>query len=208
MLKDLPFSKEVIKLFETYGKILHYKKGDLLQNCDEFNNGVCILLTGIVKISINHHNKRTLLYYIESSNSKIMNYTNSPNIPTDEICSIVVEDISILRIPNNLFLEWTNTYIELRDFMISSFQYHYMSIVNKMQEISNQSLENNLFNYIKTKSKLYNKNEIKTPLLEISEDLNFSREAISRGLKALELNKKIIRKTRSIILLEKSHENL
>lgn len=202
MLKNLPFTKEVINLFENHGDILYYKKGDLLQNCYKFNNGVCILLSGIVKISINIRNKRTLLYYIESNNSQIMNYTNSPNIPTDEICSIVLEDSTLIRVPNSLFLEWTNTHAELGDFMVSSFQYHYLSIINKMEEISNHSLESNLLNYLKTKSKLYCKSEIKIPLLEISEDLNFSREAISRGLKTLEINNKIIRKTRSIILLE------
>lgn len=202
MLENLPLSKEVIDLFKKHGKLLHYKKGYLLQSCRRFDEGVCILTSGIVKISINHNNKKILLYHIDCSSPQIMNYTNSPNISSEVISSTVLKDATILNIPNSLFLEWTSTYIELRDFMISSFQYHYMSIISKTQEISNQPLDTLLLNYIQTKSKLYKSSEIKIPLLEISEDLNFSREAISRSLKVLEKSEKIIRKTRSIILLD------
>ncbi|WP_299161274.1 hypothetical protein [uncultured Tenacibaculum sp.] len=202
MLKNLPLSKEVIDLLKNYGTILHYKKGYLLQDCNRFDQGVCILISGIVKMSIKHNHKKILLYHLDCSNPIIMNYTNTPNISSDVICSTIIKDATILNIPNDLFLEWTSTYIELRDFMIASFQYHYMNIINKTQEIRNQSLEELLLSYIKTKSKLYKNSEIKIPLLEISEDLNFSREAISRGLRILENNKKIIRKTRSIVLLE------
>ncbi|PKH52337.1 hypothetical protein CXF68_17270 [Tenacibaculum sp. Bg11-29] len=201
MLENLPLSKEVIDLFKKHGKILHYKKGSLLPNCSRFDKDVCILLSGIVKMSIKHNNKKILLYHVEGFNPKIMNYTNTQNISSDIICRIVLKDAIVLNIPNDFFLEWTSTYIELRDFMITSFQYHYMCIINKTQEVSNQTLEEHLLGYIKTKSKLYKNSEIRIPILEISEDLNFSREAISRGLKNLETNNKIIRKTRSIVLL-------
>ena len=202
MLENLPLSKEVTDLLKNHGKVLHYEKGYLLQDCCLFDEGVCILISGIVKISIKHNEKKVLLYHLECSNPQIMNFTNTPNLSSDVISSTVLKDATILNIPKNLFLEWSSTYIELRDFMTTSFQYHYMSIINKTQEISNQSLEELLLNYIKTKSKLYKNSEIKIPLLEISEDLNFSREAISRGLRILENNEKIIRKTRSIILLD------
>lgn len=201
MLENLPLSEEVINLFKNYGKMLYYKKGDILQNCPYFNLGVCILTSGIVKISINHNNHKTLLYHIDCSSPQIMNHTNSLNISYEAISSTALKDSIVINIPNNLFIEWTSAYIDLRDFMIDSFQYHYINIINKTQEFNNQSLEVLLLNYIKTKSKLYKDLEIKIPLLEISEDLNFSREAISRSLKILEKNGKIIRKTRSIILL-------
>lgn len=201
MLEKLPFPDEVIRLFKAHGKILHYEKNCILQDCCVFNNSVCILLAGIVKISIIHHDKRILLYHINGDNPQIINYTSAPQINSNDLYTKTLEKTTVISIPNELFLDWTSTYIELRDFMITSFQYHYISIVNKMYEISNSSLESNLLSYIKTKSKLYKKNEVKIPLLEMSEDLNFSREAISRGLKVLENNNLIIRKTRSIILL-------
>lgn len=201
MLENLPLSKEVIDLFKKYGKILHYKKGSLLPNCTRSNKDVCILLSGIVKMCIKHGNKKILLYHVDGIKPKIINYTNTSNISSDILCGTILKDAIVLNIPNDFFLEWASTYIEVRDFMITSYQYHYINIINKTQEVSNQTLEEHLLGYIKTKSKLYKNSEIRIPILEISEDLNFSREAISRGLKNLETNNKIIRKTRSIVLL-------
>ncbi|WP_028888796.1 Crp/Fnr family transcriptional regulator [Tenacibaculum ovolyticum] len=201
MLKNLPFSKEAIDLLKKHGKILHYKKGSLLENCTRSNKDVCILLSGIIKMCIKHGNKKLLLYHVEGIKPKIINYTNTSNISSDIVCGTVLKDAIVLNTPNDLFLEWASTYIELRDFMITSYQYHYINIINKTQEVNSRTLEEHLLGYIKTKSKLYKNPEIKVPVLEISEDLNFSREAISRGLKNLEINNKIIRKTRSIVLL-------
>ncbi|CAL2084074.1 transcriptional regulator, Crp/Fnr family [Tenacibaculum sp. 190524A02b] len=204
MLENLHLPKEVIQLFQTHGTVLHYKKGDLLQKCDCYNTGVCIIIKGIVKVSVQSDNKKIFLYHINGKQPNMINYSGIYSKENSDICCICLDDVTILRMTNHQFLEWVNAFSEFRALMIASFHKHYTSILERTQNTSDQPLKTILYNYLKVKVDLYNTNEVKVPLLEISEDLNFSREAISRGLKTLESENRIIRKTRSIIVLEQS----
>ncbi len=202
LLKNFSFTHKLVSLFEEYGTIYNHNAGERVNYHQNAHYQTSILLSGLIKLFIENENSKILLYYLDDNKPCIVSYTGLyTNYPV-EFSSIVLKETVILTIPNEKIIKWSNMYPELNKFMIFSYQFHYISIVNAIKQFISLSLECRLFNYLKTKSILYKCEEIKIPLQEISLDLNFTIEAISRGLKKLENNQKIIRKTRSIILLQ------
>ncbi|MDY8135750.1 Crp/Fnr family transcriptional regulator [Aquimarina sp. 2201CG5-10] len=198
---NTPFSKELIAVLKEHGTTYHHSSGEQLLYHDNTHTETYILLSGLVKLFIEYENKKILLYHLEGSKACIVSHANLFNDYLLEFSSVVIQDSVIITISNEKAVELRNTYPEFEKVMICSYSLHYTSILGVIKQFITESLESRLFNYLKLKSSFLNSLEIKIPIQEISTDLNFSREAISRGLKKLESNNQIIRKTRSVVLV-------
>ncbi|WP_442265417.1 Crp/Fnr family transcriptional regulator [Tenacibaculum sp. ZS6-P6] len=203
MLQNLPFPRDLIDLIQKKTTIQTFKKGDLiLGDSHSLIDTSVILLSGACKTATVLNNKKTHLYCVEANpESPKLLFCSDLNKITDINFSITsLINCDVIFIPHNFIIEWAIRFTEF-DFLIKEgLRYIFLNILNEMKNISSFSLEDRLIKYLKYKTSFYDDNEIKIPLSEISEDLNFSREAISRSLRKLEEKNLIIKKPRSIIV--------
>ncbi len=202
LIKKLPFRQELIDLIDQFGTIKTYAAGEPLVNdgCSEKDS--LIILEGLIKLFIEHEDKKILLYHVEDNDMCILSYMDIFSNHPVQYSSVAVKDTKLLFIPNDKLIEWSKEYSELRTIIVSSYQKNYSSLLNTIKEFIGQSLENRLYSYLKLKSIHLKTSELKIPHNEIAMELNFSREAITRAIKKLEDDNKVIRRPRSIVMLD------
>ena len=120
-----------------------------------------------------------------------------------EVRTKVVEDVELVSIPLRFVDEWMMKYHSWKNFVMKSYDFRMMELIQTIDEIAFMKMDERLLNYLFRKSKAINSKTISSTHQEIAKDLNASREAISRLLKKLE-NKGVllIGRNRVTLLIE------
>ncbi|MDI9310236.1 MAG: Crp/Fnr family transcriptional regulator [Limnohabitans sp.] len=193
---------KIDKLVSLY-KTEFFKKDDyVFVDGDIFaNKYVFILVSGTVAYFYENDNQRNYLFSLNSKEARVINSLNLFSLSDIGFSIKAMEDCEIIMIPKIDFLEnkvFLNFFRQL-DIAIGVI---FDKMISAYSCLSNESLETVVYNYL---LHIYISDNSEKDIIisrnELSLDLGYSREAISRALRKLEKEGKIIRKTRSIELV-------
>lgn len=86
---------------------------------------------------------------------------------------------------------WLKEYPSWKNFIFETYQKSYDKLMDFVEALSFQQLDERLLSYLQQKSTLSNKQTLHITHQKIANELNSSREVISRLLKKLEKQKKL-----------------
>ena len=161
-----------------------------------------IILKGNIKVvRTDEAGNELLLYYVNSQESCAMSLTCCMQDLSSEIRAVAEDDIEILMIPNNLMDEWMLKYPTWKSFVMQTIQSRFNELLKTIDQIAFQKLDERLVYYLKEKSKTTGSALINLSHEQIAIDLATSRVVISRLLKKLENDKKLLLYRNQIKLL-------
>ncbi|OEK07541.1 hypothetical protein A8C32_17240 [Flavivirga aquatica] len=199
ILKKRQSTKEFEAFFKKHSKTITITKEDTSNSFSfDLENNSYYFLSGLVKVYIQHADKKIFLFHLPNEKAFFSSLLNEYNL---KFQIEILKDTVILVNSNKNILKWSQSSKILKNYIINCYQDSYSAMLRNIQELLHATLEDRLFNYLKLTSTLLEESEIVISIKELATDLNYSREAISRGLQKLELDYKIVRKSRSILLL-------
>mgnify|MGYP005848989819 CR=1 FL=1 len=153
---------------------------------------VPIVLSGLVKVMTKGEMKDLLLYYIQPGESCMISFIHALDQKPSTISAIAEAPTTALLIPaqeieplihdspqfNKLFHELSNK--------------RYTDLLTTIHEVFFNKLEDRLIKYLKNKKEMTGDSGIKLTHQEIANDLGTAREVISRTLKKLEQDERVI----------------
>jgi len=161
-----------------------------------------IVLTGSMKVTrIDEQGNELLLYYVTSQESCAMTFTCCMGTQSSEISAIAEEDSEILMIPNFFMESWITQYSTWKTFVMQTIRQRFHELLRTIDQIAFQKLDERLVYYLREKSKATQSTLINLSHQQIAEELGTSRVVISRLLKKLESNKKLLLYRHQIKLL-------
>jgi CRP/FNR family transcriptional regulator len=104
-----------------------------------------------------------------------------------QVLAKAVTDVSYLAIPIEFMDKWLNQYKSWHYFVIRTYRNRYEELLSTIHEIAFKNMDERLEFYLKRQVQQFG-NTIKLTHQEIANDLNTSREVISRLLKKMENN--------------------
>lgn len=113
----------------------------------------------------------------------VCNYHNEQS----QVLAKAVTDIQYLAIPIEFMEKWLNEYKSWHYFVIKTYRSRYEELLKTINETAFKNMDERLEFYIKKHIKQFG-NTVHLTHLEIANDLNTSREVISRLLKKMENN--------------------
>jgi len=186
------FEKELIEELADVGYYQKINKGELLIDIDDELTHVPMILSGVVKIIRRDSNgDEIVLYYLEQSHTCAISFVNCINRNKSIFRGVAEQDVEAVFIPVKYIDEWLVKYKSFRHFIIDSYHFRLLEMVDSIDSLAFLKLEERLFNYINEKMKITNTNTLEITHQELAEDLNSSRTVISRLLKQLEQNGKV-----------------
>ncbi|CAL2103531.1 Crp/Fnr family transcriptional regulator [Tenacibaculum sp. 190130A14a] len=194
-------NESTTRLIQSYAIKKKYISGDPILLKDVPLNHSAIIIKGVLKAHLDQDDSSLLLYHISPENNPIIALMNMTEAQASPISITAIEDSILLWFPNDKIAEWQSTYLSFKKAIINSSEYNISTMVYRLKNLLTHSLENRLFYYLKNKSNIYQKKEIHISRAEISSDLKTPQASISRAIKRLENQHKIIGKPRSIQLV-------
>ena len=187
------FDESIIKNISIYGTIKHFQKDDIIVDIGQNLTHVPILLQGLIKVLREDDNgSELLLYVLETGDTCSMSLTCCMEKSRSKIRAVADKDSSVIMIPNEKMSEWFNTNESWRNFILQSYQIRFNEMLETIDTLAFMKMDERLYKYLIDHVKLNASVTISKTHQEIADDLNTSRVVISRLLKQLENDHKIL----------------
>ncbi|MCB0445591.1 MAG: Crp/Fnr family transcriptional regulator [Gelidibacter sp.] len=197
------FDDNIIKSISQNGNVKHFKKDEIILDIDQELTHIPLLLNGNIKVLREDDNgNELLLYVLETGDTCAMSLTCCLSKAKSKIRAVADKDSSVIMIPNNKMSEWFHNNESWRSFILQSYQIRFNEMIETIDTLAFMKMDKRLFKYLIDTVKLNASKIISKTHQEIAEDLNTSRVVISRLLKQLENEQKILLSRNKIEVLD------
>ena len=196
------FEPALLAELETTSMLMSVKGGETMLNPGQTIRAVPLVLSGTFKVSrIDDEGHEILLYYVKEGESCAMTFTCCMMAHSSVIKGSAEEDSELLCVPVIVMDEWMAKYSSWKRFVMTTILNRFTEILKSIDDIAFKKLDDRLVNYLKEKSKATGSALINLTHQQIGDELGTSRVVISRLLKKLETDKKLLLYRNQIKLL-------
>lgn len=161
------------------------ENGDVLRT-GQYIRSTVLLLSGLLKVyRQDEEGNEFLMYYLEPGNACALSMMCTARNEQSLIMVRAVDASEVILIPSHLSEQWLATYKSWHSFVIASYRQRFEELLQTLDSIAFKALDERLLFYLKRHVKVVGK-EIRLSHQHIADELNSSREVISRLLKKLE----------------------
>lgn len=187
------FEPGLIKEIEKRAERVSVEAGKVILDVGQTVRMMPIVLSGVLRVSrMDEEGREILLYYISPDESCAMTFTCCMEHFPSEIRVIAEEDAELLTIPIQAMDQWLMKYATWKSFVMRTIRSRFNDLLRTIDQIAFQKLDERLVNYLKEKSRTTGSTLINLSHEQIANDLATSRVVISRLLKRLEIDKKVL----------------
>lgn len=173
----------------------------ILLKTGNYVQSVPLVVNGLIRVSRTDEDKELLLYYIHPGEMCIMSFSACCSNSTSLIEAVTLEETKILLIPSAKLREWLNNFPSLNFYAYEMFNKRYLDLIETIDQLIFNRLDERLYSYLKEKTVLSGKHIVTITHQQIATDMGTAREVISRLLKKLEREKKIITSRNMVTVL-------
>lgn len=193
------FEKGLISEIVKTGETRTFTKGSVLMRTGQYIRSTMIILDGLVKIyREDDDGNEFFMYYLDSGKACALSMVCASKQETSELMARAVTDTTVLSIPLSLMDEWMAQYKSWYQFVLGSYRERFEELLQTIDHIAFRNMDERLVFYLKRHQDILKSNIITIPFTEIAQELNSSREVISRLMKKLS-DKGIVKLHRSYV---------
>jgi CRP/FNR family transcriptional regulator len=196
------FEPQLIQEIQQFGIFQTFKEGDLIMDYGKYVRMMPIVLQGTVKVSrLDEKENEILLYYLSSNESCSMAYSCCLEAKKSEVRAVAEDYVELIAIPHLKLDDWLCAYPSWKNYIMRSFNERFIELLKSIESIAFHKLDERLIAYLKEKQRLSGSSVIKASHHLIADEMATARVVISRLLKQLENENKIILYRNEIKLL-------
>lgn len=186
-----------------HGIVKEVKAGDILLKVGQTIRSTMLLIDGLVKLyREDDEGKEFFIYQLKAGQACSLSMVCAAKHETSEILAKALTNATILSIPLEFMDQWMEKYKSWYQFVITSYRDRFEELLKTIDAIAFSSMDERLEYYINKQVQQLGHN-LKITHQEIANDLNSSREVISRLLKKMEAKGWLIIYRNSIEWLKK-----
>lgn len=164
---------------------------------------VPLMLSGVLKVSReNEDGQELLLYYVKSGEGCAMTFSCGMMSQPSQVKGTAEEDLSMLCVPVAIMEEWMQKYSSWKKFVMRTIVNEYLDIIKSVDAVTFKKMDDRLVQFLKGKSKLSGSALINLSHQQIADELGTNRVVISRLLKKLETENRLLLFRNQIKLLQ------
>lgn len=177
-LKQVLIENSIIKKFEA---------GDVLMETGQFFKSTMLIVDGKVKLyRQGEDGGEFFMYYLEAGNACALSMICAIKQESSEVMAKAVEPTVVLSIPIGLMDTLMRDYRSWYYFVMETYRTRFEELLMVIDSITFKALDERLIFYLKNQTEKLKTKQLNITHSEIANDLNSSREVISRLLKKME----------------------
>jgi CRP/FNR family transcriptional regulator len=137
------------------------------------------------------------MYYLNAGKACAISLVCALGTETSGLMAKAVTEATVLSIPLQYVDEWMGKYKSWAQFAVSTYRERFDELLQTIDHIAFRNMDERLLFYLKRHQEKFKTNIISTSFTDIAQDLNSSREVISRLMKKLS--------EKGIVELHRSH---
>ncbi|HEX5170030.1 MAG TPA: Crp/Fnr family transcriptional regulator [Cyclobacteriaceae bacterium] len=193
-LKEIISKKGVLKTFST---------GEQIMRPGQYFQSVMLVVRGRIKLyREGDDGNEFFIYLLEPGNACALSMVCAAKNEKSQMLATAIEETEVIMIPVSLMDELMKNHRSWYYFVLETYRNRFEELLQVVDSIAFKSMDERLEFYLQNLAQKFNQNELNITHQQIADDLNSSREVISRLLKKMEKEKKLKLNRNSIELLE------
>ncbi len=182
---------EVVEGIITHGRLESIDEGDYMMDIGSAIRQIPMIVSGTVKVMReDDEGHELLLYYLKAGETCAMSLTCCMEGRKSEIRAVAVEPVKMITIPVQFMDQWM-AFRDWRAFVMNTYAKRFEELLETIDSIAFRNMDERLENYLINKAESSSSKLLGVSHFEIAQDLNTSREVVSRLLKQMEKRGKL-----------------
>ncbi|MFM1931681.1 MAG: hypothetical protein RL226_984 [Bacteroidota bacterium] len=179
------------------------KAGEEILREGQYVKVVPLVIEGLIKVFTRYDDRDLLLYYIQPADSCVMSFSAGYNNEPSKVFAVTELDTRALLMPTSKLGEWTKKYPEMNALFFQQYNRRYNEMVDTLNHLLFEKMDRRLLNYLHEKVDVTGANPLKLSHRQIAGELGTAREVISRVMKKLENEGRVIQLPNGIEICER-----
>lgn len=181
------FSNALLEEVQKNATMHNFKAGEILMRTGQFIKSTVLVLKGKIKVyRESEDGGEFLMYYLQSGQACAISMICATKSEASQIMAKVDEDAELLMIPLEVMDKWMLNHRTWYEFVLGTYRSRFEDILEVVDNIAFKGMDERLEFYLKRFFNANNSRIINLSHQEIANELNTSREVISRLLKKME----------------------
>ena len=169
-----------------HSTIKEVKAGEALLRVGQTIRSTMLIIDGVVKLyREDDEGKEFFIYHLDAGQACSLSMVCAAKHETSEVLAKALTDATVLAIPLEFMDQWMSKYKSWYQFVITSYRNRFEELLKTIDAIAFSNMDERLEDYLKKQVSKLGTN-LKMTHQDIANDLNSSREVISRLLKKME----------------------
>ncbi len=198
------FESPLLKEIEEKSMLIKATPGQAMIATGQTITMVPMVLSGTLKVSrINEDGQELVLYYVRQGEGCAMTFSCGMMAQPSLVKGRAEDDLTLLCVSVGVMEEWMRKYPSWKKFVIGTIVNEFMDVIKSVDDVTFKKMDERLVNYLKEKSQLTGSSLINLSHQQIADEMGTNRVVVSRLLKKLEIDKKLLLYRNQIKLLKK-----
>ena len=181
------FEPQLIEILEKNAIERNFRAGEIIVRTGQYIKSTVLLLSGRIKIyRQNDEGGEFLIYYLGPGEACAVSLICALQSQTSEITAKAVEDTEVLMLPVQLMDDLMIKFKSWSHFVIQTYRNRFDEMLTVIDNIAFKNMDERLEFYLKRAKTEAGQTLLNLTHQQIADDLNSSREVISRLLKKME----------------------
>ncbi len=186
------FEPELVAVIENQAISKTFSAGTVIMRTGQFIKSTVLVLKGSIKIyRENEEGGEFLMYFLGPGQACAISMICAIQSQTSEVTAVAEEETEVIMIPMQLMDTLMNKYKSWYQFVIQTYRGRFDELLQVVDNIAFRNMDERLEFYLKRHVDKSGKRNIELSHQQIADDLNSSREVISRLLKKMEQRKMV-----------------
>lgn len=174
------------------GQTMRIPANTLILDEGSYVKTIPIVLSGLLRVLRRDDMREIMLYYVNPLESCIMSISSCFKNEKSLVKAITEEDTELLLIPARLMNDWQHRYPSFNQFIVDLYRKRFEDMIEAFDAVAFQRMDERLLSYLRNKAQVLRTQELQITHQALANELGTAREVISRFLKILENQGKVI----------------
>lgn len=198
------FEPELVTLIEKNAVEKIFHPGEIIMRTGQYIKSTVLVIKGRIKIyRENDEGGEFLMYYLGPGEACAVSMICALQARASEIMAIAEEETEVLLLPIQLMEELMTRFRSWSQFVIQTYRHRFEELLTVIDHVAFRNMDERLEFYLKRYARQTGKKILELTHQQIADDLNSSREVISRLLKKMEQMGKVKLLRNSIELINR-----
>lgn len=186
--KNYPlFEEQLVHEIEEQGEFKTFPANEILMRKGQYIRSTMLVLQGLIKIyREDDDGNEFLMYYLKPGEACALSLVCAAKHEASPIMAKTVIETEVMMLPVDAMSEWISKFKSWYQFVIETYRNRFDELLITLDSVAFRSMDERLEFYLKRAKDAQQTTLLNISHQEIAQELNTSREVISRLLKKME----------------------
>lgn len=177
----------LLEELDKHAVIKNIQSGETLIRTGQYVKSTMLVLEGMLKVfRENEEGEEFLMYYLQPGEACAISLVCASKMEASQVMVKAMEDSVVLMLPIQLMDEWMSKYKSWYYFVLTTYRNRFDELLTLIDQVAFRNMDERLRFYLNRHAEINAIKRINLSHQQIADELNSSREVISRLLKKME----------------------